>query len=77
MVFIEDGCDEIFRKIGNAVFSIEPDDFVQLHAAEEVQFKTDVMECIDVFIQPILNHFFSTPELQDFLRRVESYRVTQ
>jgi tryptophanyl-tRNA synthetase len=108
-VFIEDGHDEIFRKIGNFIFPIEPDDnllfdyikdiifrkfpsitlcgnveesvddvreiIAQLHI-QQVQFKVDIVQCIDVSIQPIMNHFCSIPELQDLFRRVESYRIS-
>jgi tryptophanyl-tRNA synthetase len=107
-VFIEDGYDEIFRTIRNAICPIEPDDnplfdyikhiilrkfpsitlcknvkecvddvrmtFAKLHI-QQIQFKTNVAECIDVLIQPILNYFCSTLELQDLFRRVESYRM--
>jgi tyrosyl-tRNA synthetase len=51
-------------------------DFAELYA-KEGQFKDDVADAIDRLIQPIRDHFQSTPELQDLLRRVESYRVTR
>lgn len=44
--------------------------------ANESQFRTDVADYIDKIIQPIRDHF-QTPELQELLRRVESYRVTR
>jgi tyrosyl-tRNA synthetase len=51
------------------------DDFPWLFA-QEAQFKHDVAEYVDQLIQPIRNHFQSTPELQEMLRRVTSHRVT-
>jgi tyrosyl-tRNA synthetase len=51
-------------------------DFAELHAQEE-RFKDDVADLVDRLIQPIRDHFQSTPELQDLLHRVESYRVTR
>lgn len=39
-------------------------------------FKETIVDCIDRLIQPIRDHF-NTPELQQLLRDVESYRVTR
>lgn len=36
-----------------------------------------VSEAVDALIQPVRDHFNSTPELQALLKRVESYRVTR
>jgi hypothetical protein len=51
-------------------------DFAQLHVWE-VLFKANIVECIDILLQQILNHFCLTPELQDVLRRVKSHRMTR
>jgi tyrosyl-tRNA synthetase len=51
-------------------------DFQQL-VADEQQFRSDVAGYVDLLVQPIRDHFQSTPELQDLLRKVESYRVTR
>jgi tyrosyl-tRNA synthetase len=52
------------------------EDFPKLHANEK-QFKDDVADVVDRLIQPIRDHFQSTPELQQLLRKVEEYRVTR
>ncbi|OHT13912.1 Tyrosine--tRNA ligase [Tritrichomonas foetus] len=44
--------------------------------SNEAQFRDDVANYIDMVIQPIREHF-QKPELQDLLKRVESYRVTR
>jgi hypothetical protein len=52
------------------------DDFPWLFA-QEAQFKHNVAEYVDQIIQPIRDHFQSTPELQEMLRKVSGYRVTR
>ena len=44
--------------------------------SNEAQFRADVANYIDMCIQPIRDHF-KKPELQELLKRVESYRVTR
>jgi tyrosyl-tRNA synthetase len=39
--------------------------------------KADIADYVDRLIQPIRDHFQSTPELQALLQRVDSYRVTR
>lgn len=50
-------------------------DFERL-VQNEAQFKEDCAKYIDMMIKPIREHF-QKPELQELLRRVESYRVTR
>lgn len=51
-------------------------DFAELVAQKE-KFQDDVAEYVDKLIQPIRDHFQSTPELRALLEKVESYRVTR
>ncbi|KAH0791157.1 tyrosyl-tRNA synthetase [Histomonas meleagridis] len=42
----------------------------------EKQFREDVAKYVDMLIQPIRDHF-KTPELQELLKRIATYRVTR
>jgi tyrosyl-tRNA synthetase len=64
-------CGKVYEKVEQVKA-----DFAELHAQED-QFKSDLADAVDRLIQPIREHFQSKPELQDLLRRVESYRVTR
>ena len=68
---------KINNKIYNSIIEIE-NDFLELLKNEEsqIQFKNSIAEYIDLLIQPVRNHF-QQPELQELLKKVESYRVTR
>lgn len=54
-------------------------DFPTFFASEEATngFRMAVADAVDALIQPVRDHFKSTPELQELLKRVEQYRVTR
>ena len=54
-------------------------DFPKFFENEEATnaFKASVANAVDALIQPVRDHFQSTPELQQLLKLVESYRVTR
>jgi tyrosyl-tRNA synthetase len=52
------------------------DNFAEIYEHGD-QVKADIAEYVDRLIQPIRDHFQSTPELQALLQRVDSYRVTR
>ena len=51
-------------------------DFASLFSQKDA-FQTDVANYVEMLIQPIRDHFQSTPELRALLEKVESYRVTR
>ena len=55
------------------------EDFPKFFESEEATkgLRMAVAEAVDSLIQPVRDHFQSTPELQALLKRVEQYRVTR
>ena len=55
------------------------EDFPKFFESEEATngLRMAVAEAVDSLIQPVRDHFQSTPELRELLKRVEQYRVTR